>query len=301
MVDKCFFTVATKDKYLNFAFTLARSYKFHNNDGEIPFFIISDEDFTLPSDLKSVNKKIISKEQMGTGLHYRFNFNEINPAYQSFFIDADSIIYGNLSHLFNISNTSIRVIGKKETDGNWSHLQLPKALDDFAIPYIIRYCGAFYYLTKNELAAEICHTATELAESDYNFQYHNTSVNDEPIFSISMAKAGVDPYPDTGNIWTDTVQLKSHNDLNTLYKKANFNNSKSFKHKYWLPEGDYHPLVIHFGGSNYNKNPWVFDATRLKLCFKYKLHPVLANLLVISIVKPAYFLGRAIKRLLSNR
>ena len=297
MIDQCFFTVATGDKYLSFAFTLARSYKFHHDD-EIPFFIISDTDFTLPKDLRWIKKKIITGDLLTSGVSYKFNFDQITPAYKSIFIDADSIIYGNISHVFNIPNSAIQIIGMKETKGNWAGLELPEVLDHFAIPYIIRYCGAFYYIIKNQLTANICETAKQLSLSNYMFQRHTKSVNDEPVLSISLAKSGTTPYADTGNIWTDTVQFKTHNQLNTLYNKALFNNSKDYRYKYWLPEGEYRPLIIHFGGNIYNKNPWIFDALRLKLFYHYHLPKKVANLAVEVIFKPIYFFGKALKQLL---
>lgn len=294
-INRCVFTVATGKKYLNFAFTLARSYKFHNS-ADIPFFIVSDQDFATPADLTWVNKRILPSQIMGTGMSYRLNFDKIVPATQSVFIDADSIIYNNIAHLFEIQNDSIKVLGKTITTGKWVDLELPQALTHFKIDYLIRYGGAFYYIVKSDLTEKICNTAKQLANSNYSFQGHSTWFNDEPLFSISMAKEGIKPLADTGQIWTDTVQLKSHNDLNTLNKKALFNNSKEFRYKFWLPEGDYTPCIVHFGGGSLNKNPWLFDALRLKLYYQYHLPTTLSNFIVVAFIKPIYFFVKSIKQ-----
>jgi hypothetical protein len=291
----CFFTVATGEKYLKFAFALARSYKFHN-DITTPFYIVSDSDFTTPEDLAWVEKKIIPAELMGKGVAYKLNFDKIAPADSSIFIDADSLIYNDISRLFDLPNTSIQVVGMQTTTGNWVDLPLPQTLTDFNINYLIRFSGAFYYIIKNALTTTICDTARQLASSDYPFQHHGDVLNDEPLFSISMAKQGINPVKDDGQMWTDTVQLKSHNDLNTLNTKALFNNSKEFRYKFWLPDGDYTPSIIHFGGGNFNKNPWLFDALRLKLYYQYHLPKVLSNFIIAVIIKPLYFFVKSIKQ-----
>ena len=149
-------------------------------------------------------------------------------------------------------------------------------------------------LTKN-----ICADARQLAASNYPFQRHGNVINDEPLFSISMAKQGINPVNDDGKIWTDIVQLKSHRNLNTLNAKALFNNSKEFRYKFWLPEGDYKTRIVHFGGGNYNKNPWLFDALRLKLYYQYGLPKALSNIVVSAFIKPLYFFVKRIKHLLS--
>jgi hypothetical protein len=292
----CFFTVATGKKYLQFAFALARSYKFHN-DIAIPFYIVSDSDFSTPPDLSWVKKKIITSQLMSTGVACKLNFDQIAPATNSIFIDADSIIYNDISDLFNLPNTSLQVIGMQITTGKWVDLELPTALAAFKIDYLVRFSGAFYYIIKNALTETICADARQLAASDYPFQRHGNVINDEPLFAISMARQGIKPVNDDGTIWTDIVQLKSHRDLNIFKYKASFHNSKDFRYKFWLPEGDYQSRIVHFGGGNFNKNPWLFDAMRLKLYYEYNLPKSMSNFIVGSIIKPLYFFTKSLKQL----
>lgn len=294
---RCFFTVATGDKYLKFAYALVRSYKFHNGIA-IPFYIVSDSDFSTPNDLSWVKKKVISTELMGKGVAYKLNFDKIAPAENSIFIDADSLIYNDISQLFGLPNNSIQVLGMQINSGKWVDLDVPKVLADFNLEYLIRFGGSFYYITKNDLGEKICETARELATSNYSFQRHGEVINDEPLFSISMAKQGIKPVEDVGQIWADTVQLRSHKDLNTLNSKAIFNNSKDFRYKFWLPEGNYTPCIVHFGGGSFNKNPWLFDAVRLKLYYQYHLPKSISNFIVIAFIKPLYFFVKSIKQLL---
>lgn len=295
---KSFVTVASGKKYLSFAFTLARSYKLHN-DLIIPFYIISDKDFHLPNDLDWVKKKILPKEVMGQGLEYKLRFNEVISTDQAFFIDADSVIYGNIAHLFDaFASENLNVIGIKVKEGNWADLDSKLIFEKYKISYIIRYCGAFYYITKSDLSSDIFKYAQELAKNKQTFQQHVHGVNDEPIMSISMAAYGIDPLPDDGHIWSDTHQLNTHKDLNVFNKRPVFNNKKDqAKYKFWLPEGQYSPLILHMGGAIYNKNPWIFESIRLKLLYKLKLSMETANLLVDSIIIPGYFTLKKINRL----
>lgn len=295
MSDRSIVTIAQGKKYLAYAFTLARSYKFHNST-DIPFYIISDEDFQLPSDLSWVKKKIITTEIMGRGLEYRFNFTQVIPTKDALFIDSDSIIYGNIEHAFQLfSQKHLSVVGLKVFEGVWAGLDASTATKKFTIPYLIRYCGAFYYVSKSSVADDICAYARTLVESaaENNFQQHTYSLNDEPILSIAMSKFNIEPIPDTGNLWSDIVQLKSHKDLNVFNKTPTLNNSKTDKYKFWIPEGPYSPLIFHMGGAIYNKNPWIFDALRLKLFYKYGLSENLSDWLVTTIVKPVYFFFKA--------
>ncbi|MDB5147525.1 MAG: hypothetical protein JWQ57_1545 [Mucilaginibacter sp.] len=299
-MDKCVFTVANGKKYRNFAYTLARSYRYHNSLN-IPFFILSDEDFDLPTDLKWVKKQIVPKDLMGRGMEYRLNFYKISPAYQSLFIDSDSIIYKDISPLFDLAKTSINVIGLKITNGIWADLNPEQALLQFNIPYLIRFGGAFYFITKNAITEKICETAQSLAKSGYPFQqYKFGNVSDEPVLSISMVKHHVEPIIDNGNLWTDVAQLETHKDLNVLKGIAKFTNSSNKTvQKPWLPMGNYSPMIVHMGGAIYNKNPWLFDSARLKLYYKMGLSSTISDGIANIFVKGPYFLLKAIRNLFS--
>jgi len=299
--DKAVFTVVTHQlKYLNFAFALARSYRYHN-DLSIPFFIVSDNDFDLPRDLNWVQKKIISPALMGKGLEVRFSFEEVSPALRSLYIDADSIVYRDISALFELPFDSINVIGTTVTEGTWDDMHVPDVMLKFKIPHLIRFCGAFYFIVKNTKTDNVCRMVRELARSEYPFQQHAYSINDEPVFSISLVSEGIQPIVDTGNIWGDIHQLQSHHDLNVLKGKTKFNNSiKNVNYKYWIPEGFYSPSIIHFGGGNYNKNPWLFEAARLKIYYTLRMGKGMADILTSLFVKSPYFGMKRLRSIFTN-
>ncbi|CAH0166397.1 hypothetical protein SRABI36_04127 [Pedobacter sp. Bi36] len=294
--DKSYFTYASGKKYLSLAFTLARSYK-HHNSIEIPFYIISNSDFSLPWDLKWVKKAIVSKSQVGPGLEFKLHLLEISPTYKSIFIDADSLIYSNIDFIFNEFDETPSVIGTKVTNGIWVDEDIAATSNEFDLGYMIRYCGAFYYLVKNKQGEKIFDYAKILYLSGRPFQRNENTMYDEPILSIALSKHVVDPLIDDGNIWGDLVHFNYEDQLNIFKSPPIFDNIPgSATYKFWLPNGKYSPLILHVGSGNFNKKPWIFDSIRLKLNQKYLLPIFLSDWLVKAIAIPVYQLARKLLR-----
>lgn len=290
------FTYATGKKYLSLAFTLARSYKFHNDELIIPFYIVSTKNFKLPLDLEWVKKSIVNSNFVGVGLEFKLKLNELAPTYESIFIDSDSIIYDNIAHLFKkLATNSLCVIGTNVTDGKWANENIESCCKEFGISKMIRYCGAIYLIKKDNLSKKVFTEANRLYNSGRNFQGHRHNINEEPIISISISKFNIDPIEDDGNIWGDLVQFKKGQQI-SVFKRLTLSNTLSFKYKFWLPLGDYHPLILHMGSGVFNKNPWLFDSVRLKLHYKCGLNVRFSELVVNNIVIPIYFSLKYLKK-----
>ncbi|TDG35297.1 hypothetical protein EZJ43_14475 [Pedobacter changchengzhani] len=296
-LKKSFFTFASGKKYLALAFALARSYRFHNGTS-IPFSIISNKDFSLPWDLTWVNKTIVSQNILGPGLEFKLHLLDIAPTDESIFIDADSLIYGSISNLFSLFNKqTVNVIGLKVTDGIFVDEDVESACKEFDLNYMVRYCGAFYYLIKNKIGKDIFDYANELYLSGRKFQHNENTMYDEPILSIALSKFRVDPLADDGKIWGDLAQWEYKNQLNIFKFPPVFNNiANATNYKFWLPIGEYSPKILHVGSGNYNKKPWLFDSVRLKLHYKLLLPVNLSDWLVKIIVIPLYQLARKLLR-----
>ncbi|WP_207422794.1 hypothetical protein [Desertivirga brevis] len=293
--DKSFFTVAYGKKFLALAFALARSYKLHNGV-DIPFFIVSKEDFKLPYDLAWVQKKIIEKKIFGEGLEYKLKLATISPTEKSIFIDADSLIYDSIDSFFNnFSNISINVSGIKITKGIWVDLDADETIRNYQLPYLIRYCGALYFINKSEKSFEI-QDNLQLILANSGFQNHKHGFNEEPIMSIALSKMGVTPIEDDGSLWGDLVHFESEKVFNIFKGRPTLLNAKYKPNfKFWIKEGNYSPAIIHMGSGIYNKNPWVFDSIRLKLHYKCFLSRTLSDLIVAFIIIPLYFLIKRLK------
>ena len=295
-MKQAFFTYSSGIKYLHLAYTLARSYLYHNGNN-IPFYIVSNNDFKLPKDLEDyISKKIISKEMAGKGLDFKLQLDLIAPEAESIFIDADSIIYGPILNLFSLfPKANLNVIGTKVKMGEWVDESIPYLIEEFKLKYVIRYCGALYYLRKGEPLSNLFNSAREL-KKNRKFQQHRHNFNEEPILSILMSKLETEPIIDDGNIWGDLFHFNAGTSLNVLCNEQPvLFNSPLDQNKFWLPNGHYSPSIIHMGSSFYNKNPWLFDSLKLKLYFKFKLSKSISSWLVETFVKKTYFLFKKFK------
>lgn len=295
--EKSYFTYASGSKYLALAFALARSYRYHNKT-DIGFYIASNEDYHLPWDLKWVNKLIFTSKFLGNGLAFKLKLHIIAPTRQSIFIDADSLVYDDISFLFDeFAHQAPTVIGLKVTKGIFVDENVENTCKEFNIDYMVRYCGAFYYLIKNEKTFKTFDYAQQLNNSGRPFQRSATTIYDEPVLSIALAKHHIEPIKDDGNIWGDLAQNSYDNEINVFNKKPIFYNNLAAKnYKFWLPEGKYSPKILHVGSGNYNKKPWLFDALRLKLHYKFWLPVWLSNIIVKLVIITPYHLARKILR-----
>jgi hypothetical protein len=292
-----FFTFATGKKYLDMAFALARSYRYHNGT-EIPFYIASVNNFRLPPDLHWVRKIFVDEITIGPGLEFKLHLIDIAPTEKSIFIDADSLIYSDVSFLFNMFNTGQpSVIGLKVTEGEWVDEDIKAACLEFGLDYVIRYCGALYYLIKNTAGKQIFDYAMSLHQSTRRFQRNEKTIYDEPIMALALSKYRVEPLIDDGNIWGDLVHFNRNAQLNVFKGPAEFINIPGSRtYKFWLPQGSYRSKIMHVGSGNHNKKPWLFDAVRLKLYYRYHLPLSLADALVNLLLVPMYDLGRHVLR-----
>lgn len=296
-ISKSFFTVAKGKKYLHLAFTLARSFRFYNR--EIPFYIIVDSDFNLPYDLKWVNKKIVHSALLENGVLFKLNFSSISPTEISIFIDADSIVYSNIEHLFQYAE-SINVIGNivKENE-EWLGFNLQNLKNEYKIEKLVRYCGAFYIINNTSKKTSLILEKAESLLKDQNLnKFHHSGLNEEAFIGVAMAMLEANFIEDDGNIWSDLGQYKPNFNLNVFNGKCEFENLHfNENYKNWLPEGKYSPSILHIGGALYNKNPWLFDSTRLKLYYKYKITVPIANILTYIFVKKPYSMLKLVKSL----
>jgi hypothetical protein len=295
-----FFTVAKGNKYLQLAFTLARSYHYHNTNKS--FYIVSDTDYKLPFDLKWVNKKIVHPSLLENGVLFKLNFDKISPTDISIFIDSDSIIYDNVENLFQYAE-SINVIGNiVDEENDWLGLNLSEIKSKYKIENLVRYCGAFYIINKTATKTSLILEKAKGLINDSNLKTnHHTGFNEESILGLAMAMTNAKYVVDDGNIWSDLLQYDYNVNLNVFKGKPLFENIISKrKYKNWLPIGTYSPAILHIGSGIYNKSPWLFDSVRLKLHYKYKFPVRIANILTEALVVKPYFILKFIINLVKK-
>ena len=86
-----------KSTYIQMASTLARSFRCWHQDSDIQFAIATDQPGKIPDDLREfVEVLSTGPEQYGTGFSPKLHLDEIAPADQTLFIDADCLIRAHL-------------------------------------------------------------------------------------------------------------------------------------------------------------------------------------------------------------
>ena len=96
------FTIAVgRPVYLRMAYALARSFLRWNDPDELPFFLATDVDPTsLPRDLARVQIIPLRPGQFGQGFTPKLYLDQMAPAIQSLFVDADCLCTGSLRSAF---------------------------------------------------------------------------------------------------------------------------------------------------------------------------------------------------------
>lgn len=222
-------------------------------------------------------------------MDFKLNLNTIAPTDHAIFIDADSVIYGNIEFLFSaLSYQSVNVIGINVTNGSWVDEDVASCCAEFRLTKMIRYCGAFYFIRKDDIARVVFREAAKLNQTERNFQKHRHNINEEPLISISLSKLNFEPLEDNGSIWSDLVQLQPRQKT-SVFRGITLHNDKSYKYKFWLPNGFYSPKIIHMGSDILNKTPWIFEHLRLKAFYQLHLPVVTIEFCMNYVIVPAYY------------
>lgn len=296
-------TFATnKLSYVQFALNCAQSILIHN---DIPIFIVSNLDFSIPAKFKDKIFIIPAKpEHLPLGIGMKLHIDEYLQTEHSLFIDSDCICYGNLNEIFKAAEgMDVSVAGNIVSTENWCGPEQANTIkQNFGIDKIIRFNGGLYYIKKSALSTAIFDKAREIGEKydSYGFQrINNKWINEEGPVSISMMLHKQVPIPDNGHIITDLFTDHRPAKINVLTgARLLRNRSRSHeKHRPWYPD-KYAPLLIHFGGNNINSYPYKSQNSLLKLKSNFVPAPIagmLVNVFIHAPYKTYHFLHKYLK------
>jgi hypothetical protein len=144
------------------------------------------------------------------GLAFKLHLDALTPfPGATLFIDSDCICYGDISSVFErFSEHDFVTLGFPLRECHWFEdaevVRRECGIDTF--PF---FTGDFYLFRKSSLATKIFAAAREL-ESRYEslrIRRLGRSVNDEPLLSLAMAKAGVAALPHDGS-WILQLQAQ---------------------------------------------------------------------------------------------
>lgn len=277
-------TIATSKKpYVDMACNLAMSFLLWNDTDNIRFVLVTDCPQFIPGKLKSrITVTTVAPGELGEGFSTKLHMDKFANAGQNLFIDADCLVYGDLSHAFDaFAGKAVSVVGYKRYSGEDIGFctDIAKVMANTSINYYIMLCGSVYYFEKNKLATQVFDYARNLLPS-----YHQIGLvslrgreNEEPLIAIAMAKFNQEPVNDTGLIKADRMYYEFL-ETNVVKGKARLWNTDK------IPVPEYStlklatPAIVHFNAHYAESYEYESEVIRLKQVFLAGTNAALANI-----------------------
>jgi hypothetical protein len=247
----------TRSVFVDLAVALARSVLFWNGSG-LSFHLVTDLDIDLPRDLRQVNVTRVSPGALGTGFSPKLRLDEIAPAKQTLFLDADCLCFGPLGDVFDrFAGRAVSVAGTTRTDGHWwcDVAAVRARLGLGPMPF---FNGGLYYVEPGAEAAAVYARARALEAQydDLGLMRLRGRPNDEILMSIAMAERGLMPVEDDGSLLglldDDVVDLERMDVLSGVCRLVPRDGRPAVA-----------PRVVHF--LDYISEQWPYRAEAMKL------------------------------------
>jgi len=255
--------------YVKFALNCAQSILLHN---DIPVFIVSNLDFSIPAKFKDHVFIIPPKPgHLLLGIGMKLHIDEYLQTEHTLFIDSDCICFDNLGDIFTAcAGMDVSVAGNIVKAGSWCGEPLARVVKEhWGLDELIRFNGGLYYIKKSGTAHRIFDKAREIAVDydKYGFdRIKNKWINEEPTLSIAMMLNNQKPIADDGRFMTDLFTDHRPGELNVLKGTRLLNNPPVPLpgHRAWYP-AKYSPILLHFSGTRLNSYPYVSQGVLLQL------------------------------------
>jgi hypothetical protein len=261
----------TRPIFVRLALTLARSFLWWNRDRGIGFHLVTDLDVDLPRDLRQVSVTRVAPGALGSGFSPKLRLDEIAPAPQTLFLDADCLCFGPLGDVFDrFAGRAVSVAGTTRTEGHWwcDIAAVRARLGLGPIPF---FNGGLYYLEPGAAAAAVYARARDLEAKydDLGLLRLRGRPNDEIVMSIAMAERGLMPVEDDGNLLglldDDVVDLERMDVLGGACRLVPRDGRPALA-----------PRVVHF--LDYISEQWPYRAEAVKLALAaHGMPPALAR------------------------
>ena len=274
----------TKMVYVEMAFVLARSFVFWNRDAGIPFYIVTDLEFETPRELRD-HVQIIRKPAgaLGVGFSTKLHLDELAPADQTLFIDADCMVFGPLSSIFDrFAGRPISVLGFAMTAGRfWCTVE--DVLKRIGRPALYSFNGGIYYVEPGSVATAVYARARELeaAYDDWGLVRLRGRPNDEILMSIAMAEADLTPLEDDGTVMVPCNLYRVFRKLDVFAGRCVLENPPAGHKLHWktTPAQTRRPVIPHFVDTYTSDWRYLAQAERLRLHMRAGVPLTLARLI----------------------
>lgn len=263
------FTIAVgKSIYLEMAIALARSFLRWNADADIGFTLCTDRPISeRPADLSAIDWIEIGTDQFGSGFTPKLYLDQLAPADQSLFIDADCLCVRSLIPIFEaFSGHTVSVIGRHIDSGEWFG-DIARITGKLGVRSLPRFNGGVYYIERGEKASAIYETARELLPryDELGFVRLRDKENDEVLIAASMAIHGEQPIPDDGAMMNTTMEAPGGVFIDVLDGVAIMRNPQAHPNHFdWCQLEEMRPAIVHFLGSNADEHPYRTEIEALK-------------------------------------
>lgn len=246
-------TIATgKWVYLNMAIALARSFLWWHRDSPIEFYIATDIAGPLPRDMDRIRLLRFEPGALGKGFSMKLKLDELAPADQTLFIDADCLCTGPLGPVFDrFAGHAVSVVGGSISGGEWFG-DVATTRAHFGLAEMPKFNGGVYYIERGEKATAVYARARELEKryDELGLVRLRDCPNEELLMAISMALEGCRGIEDDGSIHGELFASPLLLDVDVLRGVARLSNPPptDLAHRPGYPVREIAPVIVHFLG-----------------------------------------------------
>lgn len=255
-----------KPIYIHMASTLARSFRCWHRESDIDFAIVTDNPGQIPEDVKEfVDLVPVERGQYGLGFSPKLHLDELIPADQTLFVDADCLIVGSLEPVFDrFAGHSVSTVGRMISQGDWWG-DVAERCEIVGVEEAPVLVGCVYYLEDDSTARQVYENARSLKEryEELGLIHLRGLPNEEPLMSLAMALHGQSPIPDDGTIKADAMSYPSKIEMDVINGHALFKDETD-QESLTGRCAEARPVIAHFNNNYATKIPYTREATRLR-------------------------------------
>jgi len=252
--------------YMKMAATLARSFRLWHSRSNVRFFIVTDQEERIPADLNGFVEVVpVEPGQFGEGFIPKLYLDELLPAEQTLFVDADCLITGSLKPVFErFSSRSVSTVGRMISEGDWWG-DVAERCEKVGVEEVPLLVGCVYYLRDNSVTREVFETARALKDryDELGFVRLRGSPADGPLISLAMALHDQEPIPDDGKIKADAMSYPSGIDVDVFEGHSRFWDCTDQEHLTGTLR-EARPVICHFNDAHATRDPYTHEVARLR-------------------------------------
>lgn len=287
---KGFITIATgKDQYYILAHNLLLSYRYHNKS-QVPFVILCDRE----NEWTTRFDQVVIMDNPARALSDKLRILDLSPFDETIFLDADCLVYRDLSPLWNLfrGGPDLGLLGYTfplNSDKGWWDI---KDLGQFQdkVDYKMTCQGGVYYVRKKGKDLPAFRETCQYIQAHYTvfkFRIFPTVIEDETILSLASCVHHYLPVKNWADIFAyfPVIRLIAHDILSgTIEFECTEFQAPRYKDSF----------LIHFGTA-YAANRWAYK----KDVFKLKKGPIcFSNMLDYCLLRLGHSWGKIKKTIL---